>query len=323
MQRYGATAMIYIGELCRYSLNTPPCEAEKNNPIRVALGNGTSSGRLGAVPEAFRHFRRFASSTARRKRPAIIVNLAGKTGLRRPRADATAVGKLKIVRYDVDTDDYVRDVERLLRRVPVPTRSASSSSGSTTSPAAPRPSSAATRTTRLPTRRSSTTSSQQGDRYYRSGDLMRYDEEDFFYFVDRIGDTYRWKGENVSTAEVADVLAQAPGRAARRPCSASTCRAWKGRRASPRVVLENGSFDAQDVLARRAGAPFVRAAAVRPHHRHFDTTGDVQDPEDDSPARRESIRSSQAGRIYRRQDDGYSPLTPELWSQIAAGGGRL
>jgi acyl-CoA synthetase (AMP-forming)/AMP-acid ligase II len=47
---------------------------------------------------------------------------------------------------------------------------------------------------------------QKDDRWYRSGDLLRCDEDGYFYFVDRIGDTYRWKSENVSTQEVAEAL---------------------------------------------------------------------------------------------------------------------
>jgi fatty-acyl-CoA synthase len=52
---------------------------------------------------------------------------------------------------------------------------------------------------------------RKGDLWFRTGDLMRRDAHGYFYFVDRIGDTFRWKGENVSTGEVGEALAAVPG----------------------------------------------------------------------------------------------------------------
>ncbi len=200
--RYQATAILYIGELCRYLVNAPEHPAEHNNPVRVAVGNGL---RPDVWPEFQRRFgipmiREFYGAT---EAPGFIFNLSGRVGSV-GRVPMRRSGWISLVRYDVDRDEHIREDgwmvecdpgevgEMLVRLADNPSSGATEYRGYTDAEAT--------------NKKILTNVFVEGDRYFRTGDLLRRDEDDYFYFVDRIGDTFRWKGENVSTAEVADAL---------------------------------------------------------------------------------------------------------------------
>jgi fatty-acyl-CoA synthase len=162
----------------------------------------------------------------------------------------------------------------------------------------------------------------EGDRYFRSGDLLRFDEDDYFYFVDRIGDTYRWKGENVSTAEVADVLTSAPG-VAEATVVGVRVPGHEGQAGLAALVLEDGcTFDASafwrtaQELASYAQPRFVRVLAA------LQTTGTFKIQK--NGLRHDGVDpSAVSDPLFVREDDAYVPLDAARWSEIVDGRRRL
>jgi len=132
------------------------------------------------------------------------INFSGRVG---------SVGRIRgalLLRYDIESDQLVRDacghyepcdideVGELVSRIPRdPNALLGQFQGYTTAKATEKK---ILRNVKHP-----------GDAYLRSGDLLRRDPDGYYYFVDRIGDTFRWKGENVSTQEVAEALSAFPG----------------------------------------------------------------------------------------------------------------
>lgn len=203
----GATMFVYIGELCRYLVNCPPQEDEKKHKLRLAFGNGL---RADVWPEFQSRFNipevlEFYGST---EGNVSLFNFDGKQGaIGRVPSYLKKQINIRLVQFDVETELPVRGPDGLCR--PVRIGEVGEAIGLIGNDIRHDFSGYADKAASQ--KKILTDVFKRGDRWFRTGDLMRQDSEGYFYFVDRMGDTFRWKGENVSTSEVEQILVEAPG----------------------------------------------------------------------------------------------------------------
>ena len=203
------TLFQYIGELCRYLLAGPPVPQESHHSLRLCCGNGLRAD----VWEQFRtRFRipQILEYYAATEGSFSLYNCEGKPG---------AIGKIpaflshrtpvEIVRFDPDTNLPARTEAGLCSRCE-PNETGEAVGLLSRGPGAPGGRFEGYADVKASADKVLRDVFERGDSWYRTGDLMRRDEQGFFYFVDRVGDTFRWKGENVSTSEVAGILTSFP-----------------------------------------------------------------------------------------------------------------
>jgi fatty-acyl-CoA synthase len=209
IERWDCTIFQYIGELCRYLTKSPRHPAEVRHRLRLACGNGLRGEVWAEFKERFKipHILEFFAATEANfslynveERPGAIGRIPPFLAHRFPAA---------IVRFDAARGEPVRgedgrcvrcarnEVGEALGRIGGGQGLASRFEGYTSDAESAKK---VLRDVFAP-----------GDAWFRTGDLMRQDEKGFFYFVERIGGSFRWKGENVSTSEVAEVIAACPG----------------------------------------------------------------------------------------------------------------
>jgi fatty-acyl-CoA synthase len=204
------TLFQYIGELCRYLLTAAPQPWETQHSLRLCCGNGLRP----EVWEPFRnrfHIPRILEYYAATEGSFSLYNCEGRPG---------AIGRIPpflshrmpvaLVKFDQGTGVPLRDESGRCTRCEV--NEAGEAIGEISGAAGKHggrfegyadPAAAEKKILR--------DVFAPGDAWYRTGDLMRKDEQGFYYFVDRVGDTFRWKGENVSTGEVTAVVTSYPG----------------------------------------------------------------------------------------------------------------
>jgi fatty-acyl-CoA synthase len=206
----GCTLFQYIGELCRYLLASPEQEQDRAHTLRLACGNGLRKDVWIAFQKRF-GIAQILEYYASTEGNVSLYNCEGKPGsIGRVPPVLSHRYPIAIVRSDPDTLLPVRDAAgRCLRCA---TNEAGEALGQILGGAEHANLAfegyADTEATETKILRNVFA---PGDAWYRTGDLMSRDEKGFFYFVDRIGDTFRWKGENVSTTEVASILMKCRG----------------------------------------------------------------------------------------------------------------
>ena len=208
--RWDCTLFQYIGELCRYLLLTTPSPNETKHRIKLACGNGLASDVWDAFQDRF-CIPRILEFYAATEGGVSLFNVQGKRG---------AIGHIPaylahrfspaLVVFDVETGEPARDEQGFCIRC------RPNQPGEAISKVVSDSSNVGSRYEGYTTKEDSEKRMLRDvfelrDAWVRTGDLMRKDEHGYFYFVDRIGDTFRRKGENVATTEVSEAICTFPG----------------------------------------------------------------------------------------------------------------
>ncbi|MCW5725452.1 MAG: long-chain-acyl-CoA synthetase [Maricaulaceae bacterium] len=265
----GATLFMYVGELCRFLLVAPETAEEKRHAIRCIIGNGLR-------PEVWERF------VARFRIPRVMEFYGateGNVGLANFDSRPGAIGRvppwlkhrfnIKLVRFDPETETPVRGPDG--RCIEAAIGEAGEAVGRID------PKDARFRFDgygdKAETEKKILRDAfRPGDAWFRTGDLLRRDREGYFYFVDRVGDTFRWKSENVSTNEVAEAIGLFPGVAQANVYGVSIA-GYPGRAGMAALTVTEG-FDMQALRAHlHAALPAYARPLFLRIQGEADTTG--------------------------------------------------
>ena len=200
VREHGCTLLVYIGELCRYLSNTEAQAGDHKNPLRSMMGNGMR-------PDVWLGFKkRFGISRVAEFYGASEGNVAFANLMNRDCTVGMTSAEVALVEYDVDNDEIVRDAAGrcVLVKAGEPGLLLGKITEDTVFEGYTDPEATEKKIVR--------SALENDDAWFNSGDLMRTVDVGFtlgyphYQFVDRVGDTFRWKSENVSTNEVGEII---------------------------------------------------------------------------------------------------------------------
>jgi fatty-acyl-CoA synthase len=198
IQRTRSTAFCYIGELCRYLLNQPVRPNERTHRVRVVVGNGLR-------PEIWDEFtQRFGIGRVAEFYGASECNLAFINAFNIERTAGMCPLPFAVVAFDGDTGQPAREADGRLRKVGAGHVGLLITKVTDKAPFDGYTDADATE------KKLVRNGFRRGDCWFNTGDLVRDQGWSHVAFVDRLGDTFRWKGENVATTEVEGALDEWP-----------------------------------------------------------------------------------------------------------------
>ena len=201
VHKYKVTIFQYIGELCRYLLNAPYHKHEKDHNLRMVSGNGLRPDIWDNFKERFNitNILEFYGAT---EGNVSLMNYDGKSGaIGRIPKYMQKILNIHIIKFDIEKEEPIRDENGFC--IPCGVNEVGEAIGEIILPGSFEGYVDKTATNK----KILVDVFTKGDQFFRSGDLLSKDELGYVYFVDRIGDTFRWKGENVATSEVAEAFA--------------------------------------------------------------------------------------------------------------------
>lgn len=197
-RKYRATTIGYVGELCRYLVDQPPGSEDSRHDVKKMIGNGLRPG-------AWSEFKtRFAVNHICELYAASDGNIGFTNILNFDNTIGFSLMSWELVAYDHDSGAPIRQANGLMRKV------AKGEQGLLLAKIDDKAPLDGYTDPQKTTKVVLEDVFEKGDRYFNTGDLLRNIGFGHAQFVDRLGDTYRWKGENVSTTEVENILLQHP-----------------------------------------------------------------------------------------------------------------